>query len=70
MNEHIKDAGATLVEYALIIALVVVACLGAIEFLGTEASNDMQNQSNCVKAVPGSPEAAVCGYTPPPTTIP
>ena len=33
------DAGAGLVEYALLLALIVVACIGAVTFLGTNLSS-------------------------------
>jgi pilus assembly protein Flp/PilA len=33
-----SDRGATLVEYALLVALIAVVCIVAIAFLGTSAS--------------------------------
>ena len=33
------EKGASLVEYALLVALIAVVCIVAIQFLGTNASN-------------------------------
>jgi pilus assembly protein Flp/PilA len=42
MNTEVKqnrdEKGATMVEYALMIALVAVVCIVAVSFLGTQAS--------------------------------
>lgn len=42
-----KDRGASLVEYALLLALIAVVCIGAMTFLGTETSDsyDRNTQS-------------------------
>ena len=32
------DRGASLVEYALLVALIAVVCIGAVSFLGTSAN--------------------------------
>lgn len=32
------DRGASLVEYALLVALIAVVCIGAVSFLGSSAS--------------------------------
>lgn len=61
---YLKERGATLVEYALLLALVAVACLASIQFLGDRAEDDMHNQAHCVSVIPGSPEAYDCGYHP------
>lgn len=44
--------GATLVEYALVFSLLVVAALGAIEFLETQSSREINNQADCVSNRP------------------
>ncbi len=39
IKSHVKsDRGASLVEYALLVALIAVVCIIAITFLGNEAS--------------------------------
>lgn len=38
-----NEDGATLVEYALIIALVAIVALGAIKLLGTNANTTLSN---------------------------
>ncbi|MBW3557430.1 MAG: Flp family type IVb pilin [Actinobacteria bacterium] len=35
------DAGASLVEYALLVALIAVVCILAITFLGNQTSNKL-----------------------------
>lgn len=40
------DEGATLVEYALIVALVSVAAIAALTLLGTNAKNTINNVAN------------------------
>lgn len=42
-NLILDDEGASLVEYALIVALVSVVAIGAIRVLGTNASTTMNN---------------------------
>jgi pilus assembly protein Flp/PilA len=37
------EKGASLVEYALLVALIAVVCIVAIQFLGTNASNTFSN---------------------------
>ena len=37
------DRGASLVEYALLVALIAVVCIVAISFLGTSASSNFNN---------------------------
>jgi Flp pilus assembly pilin Flp len=36
------ERGASLVEYALLVALIAVVCVGAVTFLGRETSDDHQ----------------------------
>ena len=33
-----KEEGATMVEYALLVALIAVVCIAAVTFLGSQAS--------------------------------
>lgn len=34
-----QDRGASLVEYALLVALIAIVCIAAVTFLGTEVSS-------------------------------
>ena len=43
------DRGASLVEYALLLALIAVVCIGAISFIGTSASSKYSVYDNCVQ---------------------
>jgi pilus assembly protein Flp/PilA len=45
-----KEDGPTAVEYAVMLALIVVVCIAAITTLGTNASNTFSNVAG--KAVP------------------
>jgi Flp pilus assembly pilin Flp len=42
------DEGAGLVEYALLLALIVVACIGAVTFLGGNLSTNMSRSSSSI----------------------
>jgi pilus assembly protein Flp/PilA len=42
------DRGASLVEYALLLALIAVVCIGAISYIGTTASSKYSVYDNCV----------------------
>jgi pilus assembly protein Flp/PilA len=35
-----SERGASLVEYALLVALIAVVCIGAVSFLGTQARDN------------------------------
>lgn len=61
-----KDRGATLVEYALVLALLVVGSMGVINLLQASAENEVNNQADCVSMRPPPPE---CGYSPIPAAI-
>ena len=39
------DSGATAVEYAVMLALIIGVCIGAISFFGSEAGGSWQNTS-------------------------
>jgi pilus assembly protein Flp/PilA len=43
-----NDDGATLVEYALIVALIAVVALFAVKFLGTTASSTLSSAANSI----------------------
>ena len=44
--EIANDRGASLVEYALLIALIALVCFAAITFLGTSASTHLNDAAN------------------------
>ena len=43
------DRGASLVEYALLVALIAVVCILAITFLGRETSNKLSNLGSAIE---------------------
>lgn len=47
-GESRDDRGASLVEYALLVALIAVACIVAITFLGDEASDNFSRTGSAV----------------------
>jgi pilus assembly protein Flp/PilA len=40
---HLDERGASLVEYALLVALIAIVCIAAIAFVGTSASTRFSN---------------------------
>lgn len=42
------ETGASLVEYALLVALIAVVCIVAIQFLGRNASDKLSNVGSAV----------------------
>jgi len=53
MNDSIPEAdrserGATLVEYALLIALIAVACFVAVQFLGQKTGAGFSNSGSSI----------------------
>lgn len=51
-NSERRERGATIPEYALLVALFVVSSLGAINFLSAEGEEETQNQADCVAERP------------------
>ena len=49
-----REEGATLVEYGLLVALIAVACIGAITAVGTDISGLFTYLSGKITAVTGS----------------
>lgn len=41
-----SERGASLVEYALLVALIAVVCVGAVTFLGRQTSQSFSNMGN------------------------
>jgi pilus assembly protein Flp/PilA len=46
------EAGASLVEYALLLALVAVVAVAALQFLGNSVSNTLHNVANTINVQP------------------
>ena len=46
-DRHQDDRGASLVEYALLVALIAVVCIAAIGFLGHSASSKYSHFGTC-----------------------
>ena len=46
------EKGASLVEYALLLALIAVVAIGALTFLGHTVSNTLNNVSNTIQNTP------------------
>ena len=44
------DEGASLVEYALLLALIAVVCIGAVTFLGSNLDSSMSRSGSLVEA--------------------
>lgn len=53
------SVGATLVEYSLIIALVVVPSIGAMNYLTKQANKETNNQADCISTRPPPPSCQV-----------
>lgn len=55
------ERGASLVEYALLLALVVFVCIGALTFFGKGSGNSLDSSTSCIKAAQdGGPIPADC----------
>jgi pilus assembly protein Flp/PilA len=48
---HRDESGPTAVEYAVIIALIIVVCIGAVSSLSTAARNSLDTSSNAIQSV-------------------
>ena len=48
INFFKEDEGATMPEYALMIALIAVVCLAAVTAIGGAASTSFQNTANAI----------------------
>lgn len=46
----VDEEGAALVEYAILIALIAVACIGAVKLLGQNAQNTLNNAATAISA--------------------
>jgi Flp pilus assembly pilin Flp len=69
-----RELGATLVEYSLILAVVVVGAIGAISYLADRGSAEVADQADCVSTRPPPPSCirasvtTVTTVTPPSTS--
>jgi pilus assembly protein Flp/PilA len=50
----VQDEGATMVEYGLMVALIAIACIGAIALVGTR-TRSTRDVGGASRAGPGSP---------------
>lgn len=58
---HLAERGASLVEYALLVALIAIACIGAVTFLGGENAGSVDKSADCIAAAQdGQPLPASC----------
>jgi pilus assembly protein Flp/PilA len=46
MRRMTSERGASLVEYALLIALIAVVCIGAIRYFGAGSSNSVDHSTS------------------------
>jgi len=47
------DRGASMVEYALLVALIAVVCIGALQLLGGEAEKSFSETSSAIAGAGG-----------------
>lgn len=52
-----EERGASLVEYVLLLALIVIASLTALTFLGTSNGGSLTRSGDCIAEAPGPPSA-------------
>ena len=55
MNRFFKDfvrvqEGASLIEYALMVALIAIVCIAAVTSLGSSVNTKFRNAANCVSS--------------------
>lgn len=43
-----RERGASLIEYALLLALIAVACIGAMTYFGSESKNSVGHSTDCI----------------------
>ena len=59
-NRRLGQAGAALVEYTLLVALIAAAAIAAITFLGNSANDTMCSAGADIATVGGTPLPAEC----------
>ena len=50
MRRMRDEGGASLVEYALLLALIAVVCVGAVSYFGSTSGNSVGNSSSRIVA--------------------
>ena len=50
IRNRMDERGATLVEYALLFALIVMVCIGAVTILGTSTGDSVSRSADSVAA--------------------
>jgi Flp pilus assembly pilin Flp len=58
--KRVRDRGASLVEYALMIALIAVVCIGGVSYFGSETSSSANESATAIggDSEPGCPEGS------------
>jgi pilus assembly protein Flp/PilA len=56
------ERGASLVEYALLVALIAVVCITAVTFLGTSGKDKLDKAGDGISSEPFNGEACPNGY--------
>src|SRR3954463_9825024 len=64
-----EERGASLVEYALLVALIAVVCIVAITFLGTSASSQFNNVGSSLNNCPKRRAVNRAGLRPRPLRV-
>lgn len=59
-TESIRERGAGLVEYALLLALIALVCVSAVTFFGSQTGGSLNRTKDCLAAANGSTPAANC----------
>jgi Flp pilus assembly pilin Flp len=54
MRWHQDQTGATAVEYAVMLALIILACFASVILLGSNLNSSWTNSSNSIQTVTGS----------------
>ena len=58
-----RDRGASLIEYALLLALIAVACFAAVAYLGNQTNGSVNHSKECIDYYTnrtGGPPATPC----------
>ncbi len=61
-NQKKGERGASLVEYALLVALIAVVCIAAVTFLGSSASTKFNKAGDGIGSVPMVGGVCPSGY--------
>ena len=61
LTRRAHDRGASLVEYALLVALIAVVCIGAVTFLGGGTSGTLDEAGNGIEGGDGAASGCPAG---------